>query len=449
MGEHPAGAPPARSRRQLLVLSLPAVIIGALSAAILWLLDEAAKLLEHLLWDVLPTAWGVADGSRWWIFVILTLTGAAVGLVIWRAPGHAGRDSATTELSAPPLPLRALPGLAAAVLLTLAGGVSLGPESPIIAINSALAVALVARLWPSVGAEQVTAIATAATIGALFGTPVAAALILTGLMAAQAVGGVLWDRLFLPLAAAGAGSITMKLLGGPSLAFSLPAYGAPRAVDLLTGAAVACAGVLIALPAVLVLPAVHTFFHRLRNPVVYATLGGLLLGVLGALGGELTLFKGLEQTGELLGDVDGWTSGTLVLLIVIKLGALVIAAASGFRGGRIFPAVFIGVALGLLAHQLVPSIPVGLAVACGVLGIVLAVARDGWVALFLAVVVTGDVTVLPVLCLVVLPAWLLVSRAPEMLVEHPVRERWLDRSRGGSGRRGSGPQGSGPQGSGR
>ena len=182
---------------------------------------------------------------------------------------------------------------------------SLGPENPIIAINAALAVALVARLWPKVGAELITAIAAAATIGALFGTPVAAALIFTGVMAAAPSGGALWDKLFLPLVAAGAGSITMKRLGAPTLAFSLPAYGTPRVIDLLTGAVIACGCLLIAMLAVLALPLLHTFFHRLRNPLVYVSLGGLLLGVLGAVGGELTLFKGLDQTGVLLADVDG------------------------------------------------------------------------------------------------------------------------------------------------
>jgi len=54
---------------------------------------------------------------------------------------------------------------------------------------------------------------------------------------------------------------------------------------------------------------------------------------------------------------------------------------------------------------------------------VLAVSRDGWISLFIAVAVTGSIPVLPVLCIAVLPAWLLVSRGPEMIVhEHgPVR----------------------------
>jgi len=366
---------------------------------------------------------------RMWIFVVLTLIGAAVGLVVWKVPGHGGQDSATTELVAEPLPPSAVPSLVLAVLLSLAGGVSLGPENPIIAINVSLAIALVGRLWSKVPPALIMMVATSATIAALFGTPLAAALILTGTMAssptaARGRGGALWDRLFVPLVAAGAGAITMRLLGAPSMTFDLPAYGAPHLIDLLTGALVATATAGVALPIAFALPAVHTFFHRLRNPLVYVTLGGIVLGLLGAIGGELTLFKGLAQTGELLADVDGWGIGTLILFAVVKLVALLVAAASGFRGGRIFPAVFIGVALGLLAHDLVPGMPVALAVACGVMGVTLTVARDGWVALFLAATITGDVTLLPVLCLVILPAWLLVTRAPEMLVEHPVAEPW-------------------------
>jgi H+/Cl- antiporter ClcA len=244
------------------------VIIGVLSALILAALNEVAGLLEHALWDLAPTALGVPDGSRWWIFLVLTLTGAAVGLVVWKVPGHGGQDSATTDLTAPPLPVSMLPSLTLAVVLSLAGGVSLGPENPIIAINVALAIALVARLWPKVPTQLVMAIAAAATVGALFGTPVAAALIFTGVMAAAPGGGALWDKLFLPLVAAGAGSITMKLLGASTLEFSLPAYGTPRAIDLLTGAVIASACLLIAMLAVLALPPAHRFFHRLRNPLV-------------------------------------------------------------------------------------------------------------------------------------------------------------------------------------
>ena len=50
---------------------------------------------------------------------------------------------------------------------------------------------------------------------------------------------------------------------------------------------------------------------------------------------------------------------------------------------------------------------------------VLVVARDGWLAIFLAVAIAGDIALLPVLCVIVLPAWLLVSRAPEFRIVPP------------------------------
>ena len=106
----------------------------------------------------------------------------------------------------------------------------------------------------------------------------------------------------------------------------------------------------------------------------------------------------------------------LAVIAAIKILALVVAASALFRGGRVFPATFIGVALGLLGHVLIPGIPIGLAVACGVLGMVLVVARDGWLAIFLAVAIPDDIGILPMLCVIVLPTWLLVSQAPEFRI---------------------------------
>lgn len=108
---------------------------------------------------------------------MLTLTGVAVGLIVLYMPGHAGPDPATESLIGMPLPLSALPGLGLALIVGLAGGVSLGPENPITAINIALVAAAGARLLPKVPRMDWIILAAAGTIGAMFGTPVAAALI--------------------------------------------------------------------------------------------------------------------------------------------------------------------------------------------------------------------------------------------------------------------------------
>lgn len=398
-------------------MSVPAIVIGVVSALALWAVDTVAEQLEGVLWTSLPGSFGMTGAEPWWIFTVLTFTGIAVGLVVWLMPGHGGPDTATTELVAPPMKLSALPSLLIVVILALAGGVSLGPENPIIAINTALAVAIVARMSKAVPPEFVGALAASATIGALFGTPVAAALVFTGLVAGMKTGGTLWDRLFLPLVAAGAGSVTTYLLGGGFGAmYAATPYGAPQAFDLLLGSIVACAAAAFGLIAVYLFPLVHRAFRALRHPILYITLGGVILGILGAIGGPITLFKGLEQSGELLQNSDDYDAGQLVVILVVKLLALVVAASAGFRGGRVFPAVFLGVTAGLLGSALLPGLPASLAVACGVLGLTLAIARDGWIAIFVAVAIVGDVTVLPMLCIIVLPTWLVVTKARQMLI---------------------------------
>ncbi|HWI32138.1 MAG TPA: chloride channel protein, partial [Microbacterium sp.] len=198
--------------------------------------------------------------------------------------------------------------------------------------------------------------------------------------------------------------------------FDLPDYGAPQPIDFVTGTVLTCAIVLIGMVALYAFPLVYRALHALRHPVVITTVGGLLLGILGFLGGPITMFKGLTQMGELLKDPGQYDAGQLAMIAGIKVVALLIAASALFRGGRIFPATFIGVALGLLGNALFPSIPIGLAVACGVIGILVVVSRDGWLALFVAVAVAGDITLLPMLCVIILPAWLIVAAAPEFRI---------------------------------
>ena len=404
--------------RDLVRGAVPALLIGIVAALLLRGLDGVAEILEHFLWDALPASLGTSGDAWWWILGILSLTGLAVGLIVQFAPGHGGPDTATIEFLGPVQRLRHLPGIAAVLLLGLAGGVSLGPEGPIIAITTAITTAVLARVVPALPTQSVIMITASGTIGAMFGTPVAAALLLTGMLAAASVGGTLWDRLFLPLTAAASGAMTVLLIGGPTLTLTLPPY-APQALDLATGTLVALVAAGLAAVAVVVFPLMHAGFRRLKHPVIYITLGGVLLGLLGVLGGPITLFKGLHQMAELLGERGELTSGALILIILVKIAALVVAATAGFRGGRIFPALFVGVAIGLLASVLLPVIPVGLAIATGVLGFVLVVSRDGWLALFLAVAVSGDIATLPVLCVIVLPTWLLARGVPEMIVHGP------------------------------
>lgn len=407
--------------RALLPLVLPALLVGVGSSLILLLLSFIAERLQDLLWDVLPDAVGVSGTSAGWIFAVLTAAGLAVGLIVWKVPGHAGPDPATLGLVDPPLPLRMLPGIALAVIVGLAGGVSLGPENPITAINIALAYALGMAAMPRTPATDWIMLAAAGTIGALFGTPVAAALVLSEIVLGNDPR-PLWDRLFAPLVAAGAGALTTVLIAHPTFQIDIAPYDGPHWGDILSAMIISTAAAAVGLCAVYVFPYLHRAFRQLGHPVLMLTVGGLVLGALGALGGHLTLFKGLDEMKELTATASDHDAGNLLLLALVKLLALCVAATCGFRGGRIFPAVFVGVALGMFAHALVDAVPPALAITCAILGVLLATTRQGWLSLFTAAVVVMDIAVLPLLCVAALPAWLLVTGRPEMLIEEKKTE---------------------------
>ncbi|QKG23510.1 ion channel protein [Actinomadura verrucosospora] len=400
----------------LLALALPALLIGIVSSLLLLGVSTLAEALQKAVWDRLPHALGIGGEPAWWTFLILVLTGVAVGFTVAKVPGHAGPDPATEGLVAPPIPARVVPGLLLAAVLTLAGGVSLGPENPITAVNIALAFALGTRLLPRVPGEAWVGLAAAGTIGALFGTPVAAALILSETAMGKA-DAPLWDRLLAPLISAGAGALTTVALAAPVLALNVPAAPRFTLIDLVSGAVIALAACALGLVLVYALPHVHAAFHGLPGPAAALTAGGVVLGVLGVIGGRITLFKGLDQMKTLTEQVAAHSTGGLLLIVLVKLAALLIAAACGFRGGRIFPAVFTGVAIGLLANRLVHSVPESLAIGAGLLGLLVALTRQGWLSLFLAVTVVGDIKLLPLLCVLTLPPWLLAMGRPEMLVK--------------------------------
>jgi len=399
--------------RTMLLLALPALAIGVASSLVLLLVMKVASVLQSLLWQNLPYRMGFTPESPLWVVFMLTLTGIAVGLVIRYSTGHGGPDPASEPLIGAPVNVSALPGLVAALILGLAGGVSLGPEHPIMVLNIALAVALGGKIFPRVAPLDWTILASAGTIGALFGTPVAAALIFSQtLNASNDV--PLWDKLFAPLMAAAAGALTTSVFFHPHFALPVAHYPQLHVVDILSGAVVCAIAIALGMVAVWCMPRLHQLMQRIKSPVLALGIGGFALGILGVIGGNITLFKGLDEMQQMAFS-QTFTVTDYLLFAVVKLAALVIAAASGFRGGRIFPAVFVGVALGLMLHEHVEAVPAAITVSCAILGIVLVVTRDAWLSLFMAAAVVPDTSLLPLLCIVMLPAWLLLAGKPIMI----------------------------------
>ncbi len=89
--------------RTMLILSVPAILIGIACSLILIGAMKVAALLQRVLWSNLPTQLGISADSPLWIIAMLTATGIAVGLIVRYSPGHAGPDPATESLIGAPL----------------------------------------------------------------------------------------------------------------------------------------------------------------------------------------------------------------------------------------------------------------------------------------------------------------------------------------------------------
>ncbi|MFD5498088.1 ion channel protein, partial [Streptomyces sp. NPDC127091] len=107
--QEPSTAPATRAR-DLLPTVVPALVVGVAASLLLVGVSRAAEELQDVLWQNLPDALGVGGYSVLWMFVMLVATGIAVGLVVWKVPGHAGPLAAAPGRGAPRGPPRGVAG---------------------------------------------------------------------------------------------------------------------------------------------------------------------------------------------------------------------------------------------------------------------------------------------------------------------------------------------------
>jgi H+/Cl- antiporter ClcA len=97
------------------------------------------------------------------------------------------------------------------------------------------------------------------------------------------------------------------------------------------------------------------------NPVVLATVGGLVIGVFAYLI-PLTLFSGSHELEVVVDEGPALGVGLLIAVVLAKMITFAVSLSTGFIGGTVFPMLFIGGAAGMALHAVIPGIPAGLAV---------------------------------------------------------------------------------------
>jgi H+/Cl- antiporter ClcA len=366
-----------RSRSYLQLLVLAAIIGAPISAVAYGFLALVAKLQTWIFTD-LPSGLGFHGEPLWWPIPPLVLAGLLVALTIRYLPGTGGHSPADGfKTGGPPVRPVDLPGIALAALATLSLGAVLGPEAPLIALGGGLgvyAIRLIKRDAPDQTTRLVAATGSFAAIATLFGSPLLGAFLL---MEASGIGGAMLGLVLVPgLLAAGIGSLIFvgldawTGLGTMSLAIPhLPHVGSPTIAELgwavVIGVAAAPVGSGIRWLALLLRPHVERRMVLL-TPVVGLAVAGLAIAYAAGTGkgSSDVLFSGQDALGPLINNSASYTVGALLLLLVCK-GVAYSASMSSFRGGPVFPAMFIGAAGGIVMSHL-PGLPLVSGVAMGI-----------------------------------------------------------------------------------
>jgi H+/Cl- antiporter ClcA len=352
-------------------------MLGVPVAAVAYFFLKAIDESQHYLYTSLPGDLGFHGEPTWWPLPVLALGGLIVGLAIRYLPGTGGERPAEGFKAAGPIRPTLLPGIVVAAFATLACGAVLGPEAPLIAIGSGLgvlAVQLIKRDAPNTALTVVGVSGSFAAISTLLGSPLVGAFLL---MEASGVGGAMLGVVLVPgLLAAGVGSLIFVGLdswtgfGTFSLAIpDIPHFGTPTAAEFLwamgIGVAAAVFGTAIRQLALLLQPVVERRVVLL-TPVVGLAVAGLAIAFAEGSGrsSSTVLFSGQNAVAPLIQNAAGWTVGALVLLLVCK-GLAYSASLSSFRGGPVFPGIFIGAAGGIALSHL-PGLPMIAGVAMGI-----------------------------------------------------------------------------------
>ena len=359
-----------------LVLLGAAIGIPAALAAIAFF--TAVHYLEQLIWHALPTALGEAS-PPWYLVVFLPVVGAAIVAIARLAlPGDGGR-SPLAGMSHGATPVRYVPGIVVAALGTLGFGLVLGPEAPVMAVGSAVGLGITSIVRSDAREQGILSMAGIfSAISTLFGGPLVAGVMLTE--GGISLGAVLIPVLLPGFVAAAVGYLVFLGVGpytgapAPGLQVpDLPAYVGTSVPDLIIAIVV---GVVTAALIVAINGAAKRVAalqdgrqgDRGVGLVAALLLGGLAVGALAQLATVFgvapddVLFSGQASIPALVSESS---LIALVVLVIAKAAAYVVSLATGFRGGPIFPAVFLGVNVAAFAVELFGTSPTfAIAIGC-------------------------------------------------------------------------------------
>lgn len=386
--------------KRLILLSLMAIVIGAISTVVAYVLVWLIAVITNLsFYQTFSSVFRSPEANNLglWVIIIPVIGGLIIGLTA-RYGSEKIRGHGIPEALEAILFGRSRMSAKVAVLKPLSSAISIGTggpfgaEGPIIMTGGAIG-SLFAQFFHLSSAERKTLLVAGAAGGmaAIFAAPVAAVLLAVELLLFE------WKpRSFIPVAIASAvaGALRVPMMGAgpifpitPHAALGIEALLVAFAVGIIGGMA---SGLLTAL-----VYACEDLFERIPiHWMWYPAIGAFFVGI-GGYFEPRVLGVGYDTIHSLLrGEIIG---GALIGLLIGKSLVWSIALGSGTSGGVLAPLLIMGGALGAFEAGFIPFGDAGLWAIISMAAVMGGTMRSPLTAMVFTLELTHDMNLLPAL----------------------------------------------------
>ncbi|MGR7812881.1 chloride channel protein [Lacinutrix undariae] len=361
-------------------------LLGGLIAGIYWIVLE---FLTHQL----------AFFSGWQVIPVMAISGLLAGLIIHFIgdPGEIDLIVNNIRFNKGKLEPRNNPSMILSSLLCVASGGSLGPEAPLVQITGSTGT-WIGKLFRLKGEElrSLSIAGMASGFTALFGAPLGGSLFSLEILHHKHA--VEYYKAIIPAFVASCFSylvfaLIVHLGLGPT--WDLSAYKYSGFFDFGYAVLFAIIGATFGWVFIFCTKFLKSIFEKYPIPIYIKTLtGGLLLGVI-AFYFPITRYFGHHEINELLSGK--FSLPLLFAILIAKIIAISITVTSGWRGGFIIPLYFVGATLGLIIHQVFPTVNPMLAIVSCMAAINSCVTRTPMSTTILLATLTGFGHLVPIL----------------------------------------------------
>lgn len=361
-------------------------LVGGVIAGVYWIVLE---FMTHRL----------AVFNGWQVIPVMTICGLLAGLIIHFVgdPGEIHLIVNNIRFKKGKLDPKKNPSMILSSLLCVASGGSLGPEAPLVQVTGSTGTWLGKKL--KLKGEELRSLSIAGMASgftALFGAPLGGSLFSLEILHHKHA--VEYYRAIIPALVASCFSylifaFIIHLGLGPI--WNLSAYEYAGVFDFGYAIFFGIIATALGWGFIYCTKFFKLLFEKPPLPIYLKTaIGGLLLGVI-AFYFPIVRYFGHHEINLLL--TGTYSLDTLVAILVLKVVAIGITVTSGWRGGFIIPLFFVGTTLGLILHQLFPSISLTLIVVSCMAAINSCVTRTPMSTTILLGTLTGFGHLIPIL----------------------------------------------------